>query len=129
MRAILTINATFEALIELESFIDALTPTVSRHLRGQILLAMHELCANIIEHAYAGAAGTIALEGNGDATSLQLSIYDHAPNAYIHTEIALPKPLDLPEGGWGLAILYAVFERVEYERLDSGNHWLLFKAW
>ena len=129
MHALLTINATFDALMELEPFINAVAYPASRHVRGQIILAVHELCANIIEHAYAGVAGTIALEGDSEATTLQFSIYDHAPNAYRHTEISLPEPLDLPEGGWGLAILYSVFERIEYERLDSGNHWMLFKSW
>jgi len=40
----------------------------------------------------------------------------------------MPKPEDLCEGGYGLALIASAVDRLEYERMGPGtNHWRLVK--
>ena len=129
MRASLTIPATLDALAQITPFIEKMTPSASDRLRTQLVLAVHELCVNIVQHAYNGTEGMIELTAECDDRNLQLFTYDSGPFAYQQTEVIAPDPLDLPESGWGLVILERVMDEVHYERLESINQWHLVKLW
>src|SRR5262245_9432667 len=95
----LTIPADFEALEQLAPFMETLTAVAPPRLRSELALAVHELCVNIIQHAYSGAPGNIELYAEYEAQNLYLSIYDTAPNFYKHNGQPPPDPLSLPESG------------------------------
>lgn len=124
----LTMDAAFGALEALSEFLnDAVMPCESRTLY-QVKLAVHELCMNIVQHAYAGDAGLIVLSVEREALSLHVEIRDFAGRGL---QVALigppPDPFDLPESGWGMPIVHKVMDSVVYHRLADGNQWLLTK--
>ncbi|MBW4435661.1 MAG: ATP-binding protein [Pleurocapsa minor GSE-CHR-MK-17-07R] len=124
----LSLDAAFEALEALSEFLnDAVMPCESRTLY-QVKLAVHELCMNIVQHAYAGEAGVIVLSVERERLSLSLEIRDFARRGL---EVSLtgkaPDPFDLPESGWGMPIVHRVMDTVVYHRLADGNQWLLSK--
>lgn len=125
----LTVPATFDTLIALVPFIEAVAAPASPPLRARLQLAVHELCANIVRHGYAGLPGEIELTAERRGTTLIVSIRDQAPNAYVPPDrVAMPDPFALPEGGWGMPIVYQVMDEVHYERLAAGNRWTLART-
>lgn len=129
MHATLVIPATFEALVALGAFIGQVVPDAPDRMRLQVTLAVHELCMNIVQHGYAGTDGDIRLEVDYTDQRVHFEIYDHGPYSYEETDVVAPDPFDLPEHGWGIPILHRVMDEVHYQRLDSGSHWTLIKAW
>jgi serine/threonine-protein kinase RsbW len=129
MQASLKIPATLEALAQITPFIEKMTAAAPERLRTQLVLAIHELCVNIVQHAYDGVDGEIELTAECDDHVLHLFTYDSGPFAYRQTEVIAPDPLDLPESGWGMVILERVMDEVHYERVGSINQWHLVKAW
>jgi serine/threonine-protein kinase RsbW len=124
----LTIPARYEALNELGPFVQAAASPAHSRVVTQMTLAVHELCANIIRHAYDGNEGMIYLEAARKPEWVEYLIRDHAPRGYTPPKhIALPDPLSLPEGGWGIFIVHEVMTTVEYRRLPDGNEWMLGK--
>jgi len=94
-----------------------------------VQLAAHEICANIIEHAYAGRPG-------GDV-HITLTLTDSPPGLSIvmrdrgrafDPAVAPPPDLDrVQEGGYGLYLAHALLDDVRYEPEPGGNCWRLFK--
>lgn len=124
----LTIAATYEALEGLKPFIIGVVEPAPEKTLSQIMLAVHELCANIVEHAYAGSEGEIYIEADHDAERLWFLIRDAGPHTYQAPDyVAAPDPSSLPESGWGIYILHRVMDKVEYRRLSAGNEWFLEK--
>lgn len=93
----------------------------------QVHLAVHELITNIILHAYSGRAGKIDLTLALYPDHVHVDIYDSG-SAFTRLDIPV-EPLNVeepPESGYGLQILEAVMDTVEYTRLEEGrNHWRL----
>jgi anti-sigma regulatory factor (Ser/Thr protein kinase) len=125
----LTIPAQYDALEKLTPFMESVTMTAPPRLRSQFALAVHELCVNIIQHAYSGTPGEIELFAECDNCSLYLSVYDTAPNIYQQNGQSSPDPLNLPESGWGLVILHHTMDEVSYVKHSGGNSWHLAKRW
>jgi serine/threonine-protein kinase RsbW len=124
----LTLPASLDALAALHPFVQSASPSLSEPLVSQIVLAVHELCTNIIRHAYAGADGEIYMEATWKPGSITFLIRDHAPRAFtLPRTIVQPDPASLPEGGWGIYIVHKVMNQVEYRRLHNGNEWILKK--
>ena len=125
----ITITATLQAVSEAVQGFEDQWAHLPSELRTLLLLAMQELCVNIVKHGYAGAAGTIVLLVELDTAQLRVTVHDTAPNAFtMPDEIEAPDPLALPESGWGIFIIHQVFDQVQYERLPDGNCWRLQKA-
>ncbi|MBN1681362.1 MAG: ATP-binding protein [Anaerolineae bacterium] len=128
MRKTLTIAARFEELAKITPVIESMITAELSQVRDQVVLAVHELCVNVVQHGYAGVEGLIALEAERQGRTLTVSITDGAPNAYSPPdEIVPPDPMMLPESGWGIYILHQVMDQVHYQRLPSGNQWILVK--
>lgn len=126
----LHIPATLEAVSELSQQVDVWLKGVPDDVRGAVSLAAQELGVNIVEHAYEGQTGMIEVKLVLEAKRLKLQFSDDAPNAYNTAyQINLPNPEDLPEGGWGMFLIYELMDGVEYERLSDGNRWYLVKQW
>ncbi len=122
------IAAEFAELHKVSDFVERVLDELDSHSRSQMVLAIHELCLNIVEHAYAGAPGNIELEAFLEGGQFELQVHDDGPYAYFGApEIVPPDPSDYPEGGWGLYILHQVMDNIQYRRLETGNEWRLLK--
>lgn len=127
-KQVLILTASYDALEALKTFVEQSAPSASVQIVSQIHLALHELCANIIRHAYAGHSGQIELTAERGSGVIQYVVRDTAPRAYVAPpEITAPDPVSLPEGGWGIYIVHQVMNRVEYQRFSDGNEWRLTK--
>lgn len=124
----LVIPAVDSALEALEPFVESLNGQLESILRMQIVLALHELCLNIVEHGYAGNPGHIKIEGRHEGDELELKVTDQAPRSYSPpVSVTPPDPDTLPEGGWGISIMHSVMDVVQYERIEGLNCWLMRK--
>jgi len=124
----LTIPATFQALEKITDFMMPLTSHLNPDTQSEIVLAVHELCMNIVQHAYAGDSGVIELQAKCDRQRLEVAIRDHGRNAYVALdEITPPNIHDYPESGWGIYIVHQVMDSVQYQRSGGQNQWYLVK--
>lgn len=91
-------------------------------------LAVHEICNNIIEHAYGHENGQIvALLSYERATNcVNINLYDRGK---FFDETTVPQPdMNIPQtGGYGLFLVHQLLDGVTYSRNEDGNHWLLTK--
>jgi serine/threonine-protein kinase RsbW len=124
----LQIPANVESLRKLDAFITSAVGSYGAATAVRIQLAVHEVCLNIIKHAYTGQDGEIELELVIDGARLEIVVRDSAPPIFdLSSRPPPPNPFDLPEGGWGLHIVFSVMDRVEHRRMANGNEWLLVK--
>jgi anti-sigma regulatory factor (Ser/Thr protein kinase) len=125
----LCIRADFDELIQIEPFVGLVAQCLAPISQAQLMLALHELCMNIIRHAYiAGIDGKIDLYATAEGEAIRFSVEDRGPNPYVELDQPSPDPLALPEGGWGMSIIRDVMDGVWYERLADGrNRWTLLK--
>lgn len=123
-----TIDATLANVSSFTQQLESKLDTVDFASRTVIILAIHELLVNVVEHAYDGKHGKIDIQvAVGDM--LKVLIRDYASQGFdIPETIKEPDPLDLPENGMGLFIIYDTFDAVTYQRLEDGNQWELEKA-
>ena len=91
------------------------------------VLALHELLNNLIEHAYGGAErGIIGIEMTFEQQKLVLVTTDQGKtNKMDLDQIEMPDPIDLAEGGYGLAIIQALVDSIDYRLQDGKNTWRL----
>ena len=92
--------------------------------------AVAEIAANIVRHAYPPSQGARPFE-------LQVLVYDTCLVAQFSdhgvawepgSEPVIPDPLDLPEGGLGLAVARGALDELNYRReADGTNVWRLIK--
>ena len=98
---------------------------------AQLELIMVEAVNNVIEHAYeyqTGHSVNVRVECESDR-QVRLVISDQGRS--MPEELAecdgldnggFPDPDDLPEGGWGMALIRALSDSCSYVRDHSGNH-------
>ena len=92
-------------------------------------LAAHEACANIIDHAYAGAADQrIAIVVTVDDQPLRLSIDLYDTGRPFDLEQTPEPNLSVPQvRGYGLFIIRSLMDHVSYHPGPGRNHWCLVK--
>ncbi|MCS7056280.1 MAG: ATP-binding protein [Thermoflexales bacterium] len=95
-----------------------------------VQLAAHEICTNIVRHAYAG---------RDDGTIAVLLRISHTPRLVIQIELrdqgrpfdsqsAAVPDFDQPqEGGYGLFLARALLDELHYRCDERGNLWQLLK--
>lgn len=94
----------------------------------QVELAVHEVCINIIEHAYAGASGSICIHITVEDNPHQLvtDLFDTgAPFNPLQVE-----QIDINEPrirGYGLFLIHELMDKVTYTLEQDKNHWCLKK--
>ena len=124
----LTIPATFQALERVTDYLMQVVGQLDKETRSTIVLAVHELCMNIVQHAYAGESGVIELHARYDRRQLEIRIFDQGSHGYRHPEAIVPPNVnDYPESGWGIYIVHQVMYVVEYQRTNGQNQWYLVK--
>jgi len=93
-----------------------------------IILAVHEICTNIVEHAYAGREGRIKLVVCLDdkLDRIVVDVYDTGQRFDLDST---PMP-DLDEAlvrGYGLFLIRELMDEVSYLPGAEQNHWRLMK--
>lgn len=129
----LTVAATFEDVRKIDEAVVRLLREahgVSDETIYNVELAIHEICTNIVEHAYASQpAGRIDVVFTMDMPKRTLSAtLRDAGREFDRGQVA-PVDFDTPrEGGYGLFLAEALMDEVRYERKSSHNVWHLKKA-
>ena len=130
----LEISADIKNLERVSDFISA----AMEHLDGTqnaeddlfaVRLSVHEVCVNIIQHAYQGTPGMIKISAtlNLDNKRLQIDLFDNGAPARL--EHVIPPNLDEPQiKGYGLFLIRHLMDSVDYFRETDANHWRLVKG-
>ncbi len=94
-----------------------------------VVLALHELCVNIIKHAYAGQQDkfTVMFELQGEPARIQIDTYDDGPHKFDMDGWRTPDLGDPPIHGLGVFLMRQLMDEVTYESTATGNHWRLVK--
>jgi serine/threonine-protein kinase RsbW len=128
----LKLTSTHKAARDLGDAIAAIladSPGVDESLCYNIQLAAHEVCTNIVDHAYNGRHdGLIQVKLTLSHQPPQLTI-EFRDRGHSFDPSATPEPdLDEPqEGGYGLFLARALMDDVLYQRLQDENRWHLVK--
>ena len=97
--------------------------------RYNIVLALHELCANIVEHAYQNSQGTIDIELYLQTEPLLLrALILDSGIPFDRDKTAAPKLEEPQEGGYGLFLIEQLVDELHYRRTAQGNEWRLTRA-
>jgi anti-sigma regulatory factor (Ser/Thr protein kinase) len=96
--------------------------------------AVGEIVANIIRYAYvAGSTGKMCIAIDGFRDRVEATFRDRGVPYTGASPIEAQMPsenidaLDLPEGGWGLALTLAAVDRLSYSREADINRWHFMK--
>lgn len=94
-----------------------------------VVLALHELCVNIIKHAFAGQAGRfqVRLALHDSPYRLEIDTYDSGMRPLDLGSVAEPNLDDPPINGLGIFLMRQLMDTVTYETGATGNHWRLVK--
>ncbi len=122
------ITASLNELILAQSLAE---PELISH---NIQLAVHEICMNIIEHAYADQPGgrialTLTLEPRPNTSTRRLivEIHDTGKHSFDPAVVAAPN-LDVPQvGGYGLFLVQQLMDEMQYEPQPNDHRWRLVK--
>jgi anti-sigma regulatory factor (Ser/Thr protein kinase) len=86
----------------------------------EIVLAVHEACANVIEHAYGGSsAKPLCVACRADERGLEIRVRDAGLPFDIGAAPDLP-PDELREGGRGVFLIRRLMHEVESQRSADG---------
>lgn len=128
----LTVPATLEALREIsqaiEEFLGRVEAMEEREVvTYNVVLAVQELCANIVQHGYAGQAGTIAvhLQTGGRPLGLTVTVEDKAPRIFDEAGWLAPNLNEPKEHGLGIWLIKQLMDEVIYQPAAGNNRWQL----
>jgi serine/threonine-protein kinase RsbW len=132
----LDVEASYEAVRQIDSAIVELLVRaggVDEETLYGVELAVHEICTNIVEHAYGERpGGRIAAHASVEKSSFRSKrrlLVELRDSGVAYTpadtnEIDLNTP---HEGGYGLYLSRTLMDEVRYERQALGNRWQLSK--
>lgn len=101
---------------------------LAEQTRYNIALAAHEICANLIEHAYADQTGRLALTFTVHANAFEFEARDHGARVFDPTQVPLPDATAFDQRGRGLWLVQQLTDRVTYAARD-GRTWHYQTAW
>jgi anti-sigma regulatory factor (Ser/Thr protein kinase) len=93
-------------------------------------LAVQEIAANIVDHAYTGEVDgriTIDITMHYNPRCIVIDLHDTG-HAFNPAQVAPPNPEDAQVRGYGLHLAHKLMDEVSYETLSDGNHWRLIKC-
>jgi len=93
-------------------------------------LAVHEVCANIVEHAYAGIAGRIEVVFTlaEEPRQIVVDLHDNGRSFDIST-VTEPDLSQPRTSGYGLFLVHHLMDEVSYSPTPGNNHWRLAKRY
>jgi serine/threonine-protein kinase RsbW len=96
---------------------------------GLCELAVQELLANLVEHAYRGeASNPIKLKLRREGNMFYVETEDNGQKVNLDLgSINMPDPASLQVGGYGLAIIKNLMDKVDYQRINGINIWRIEK--
>jgi len=105
-------------------------PGLSADVLEDFALALAEVVANQIKHAYGMQSGRIQGRLILDKMTLSADTFDYGePYEPCHPQIELIDPANPPEGGYGMRMIAALTDRWTYASLAGGrNHWHIMKT-
>jgi serine/threonine-protein kinase RsbW len=92
-------------------------------------LAAHELCVNIIQHAYDGEPGEFVVTFSllDDPLHVEITSQDQGRTAFEYLDWSPPDLTDPPIHGLGIFLMRQLMDSVEYEHTATGSRWRLVK--
>lgn len=92
-------------------------------------LAVQEHLTNLVEHAYVGNSdNTITINITCDENQVMIETIDKGKPVNVDlSKVKMPDPMDLAEGGYGLAIIQSLMDDVTYNTNNGRNTWQLIK--
>ena len=101
---------------------------VERAVQAELVLAVGELCANSIEHAYEGRAGQpihVSVAGHADRLVIEVEDFGRAFDRSRYTE---PDLDSLPDHGLGIHLVHRIADSVAVDvAREAGTRWTLVK--
>ena len=93
-----------------------------------VLLSVHEICTNIIEHAYENKGGRIEINIQLDEQSgvLTVDLFDQG-RSFDLANVPQPDLDSAPIRGYGLFLVHELMDDVNYTPNHERNHWRLVK--
>lgn len=88
----------------------------------RVELALHEICVNIVDHAYQGQPGTFTIHGVVSADRVTAEVVDHGI-PFDEDAVCPPVPGIPQVGGYGLVIVKRLVDTVAYQRVNDTNRW------
>lgn len=128
-----TTRATLEHLEALEDrVVSSLDrwPDISdiEQTRFSIMLALQEICVNIVEHAYSEATGQIEVTVYEGISPARMEVILHDTGKKFDPLAPTPPSAGEPrEGGLGLFLANEMMDSVIYTAEEQRNQWLLVK--
>jgi serine/threonine-protein kinase RsbW len=104
-------------------------PAVQEKIVYSLQLAAHEVCANIVEHAYGERSGSrigITLTVMYEPRQFVIDLHDHG-SAFDIDSIAEPNLEEAHDHGYGMFLVRSLVDHVTYTPLPASNHWRLTK--
>jgi len=95
---------------------------LTEQTRYNIGLAAHEVCANMVEHAYAGASGRVAVTMTLHAQAFDFQARDQGACVFDPTQVPEPDPTAFDQRGRGLWLVRQLTDAVTYAARD-GRTW------
>ena len=129
----LTINSTFSEVRQASALLQqfCVEHDIPIETQGHLELMLVEAVNNVVEHAYEHQAdGKILIELEKTADHAEIKITDQgtaAPGSVMIEGSKLPDANKLPEGGWGLCLIQALADTIEYFRYTDHNILVLTK--
>ncbi len=104
---------------------------LNKELSDQLELILVESINNIIEHAYKEEKGLpIKVRIKVSLNQVSMIICDQGraiPNTLKSRDNIMPDIADLPEGGWGVALIYHLSDKVKYSTKNGINFLVIHK--
>lgn len=97
---------------------------VPQSVRTQVVIAVGEIGANIVEHAAKVRPVRLWMGVDVLPDEVQVSFVDDGPPAEVDLVSPPAMPEEMAESGRGLALAHAVLNRLHYRR-SFVNHWTL----
>lgn len=105
---------------------DLIEPEIVRY---NLWLAIHELCVNIIQHAYEGAHGefTVRMQLLDAPWRVEVTTHDRGMHRFVRETYRTPDLEDPPINGLGMFLIEQLVDQIEYQWDESGSEWRLVK--
>jgi serine/threonine-protein kinase RsbW len=99
-------------------------------LRFELATAVGEVAGNVVRHAYPAGPGELRMALRLRAGAVEAVLTDRGvpfPGLGPGSDLRAVDPLELSDGGFGLDLVQAAVDRVDYARARGVNRWRLVK--